>query len=325
MIKQIHKTIYELLLALITVLFIMPAMRIALISPYSIGPRRGNITTVSRISRLLRQAGTELLILPADTLTAAEMELQLVSFAPQLIHGFHAHYCGELTRHLAGHCNVPFMLTITGSDVYDPQLRDHPETARAIGAAGAVVCFHKSEAAELIRSFPQAAKKITVIAQSVEALPVNAAENSGIAKNTFVILLPAACRPVKQIEFPLMALKSLADQLPTLRLIIAGGIIDQDYAATIRCLLDDAPFAQWPGEIRHEQMGTLYTRADVVLNCSHSESMSNTLLEAMALGRPVLANDIPGNRSLVRHGKTGLLYKDQESFRQSVILSLIHI
>jgi L-malate glycosyltransferase len=319
MIKQIHKSISELLLALITVLSIMPAMRIALISPYSTGPQRGNITTVSRISRLLRQAGTELLILPADTLTAAVMEQRLVSFAPQLIHGFHAHYCGELTRHLADHCNVPFILTITGSDVYDPQLRDHPETARAIGAAGAVICFHESEAAELVRHFPEAAKKITVIAQGVEILPVAAAETFGIAEDAFVLLLPAAFRPVKQIEFPLLTLKSLVSQLPSLTLVIAGGIIDQDYSATIRSLLDDAPFAQWPGEIRHEQMGTLYTRADVVLNCSHSESMSNTLLEAMALGRPVLASDIPGNRSLVRHGETGLLYRDQESFRQSVI------
>ncbi|HIJ87096.1 MAG TPA: glycosyltransferase family 4 protein [Desulfuromonadales bacterium] len=294
-------------------------MRIALIAPYSIGPRRGNITTVSRISRLLRQAGAELLVLPADAVTAAEMEQQLTSFTPQLLHGFHARYCGGLTRHLAANFNVPSVLTFTGSDVYDPLLRKHPDTITAIEAASAVVCFHESEAAEVVRSFPLAAKKITVIAQSIEELPVNSAVNFGFAHDAFVLLLPAAFRLVKQIEFPLLALKSLADQLPAIRLVIAGGIIDQDYAATIRCLLDDAPFATWLGEIPREQMGALYTRADVVLNCSHSESMPNTLLEAMALGRPVLASDIPGNRTVVQHGDTGLLYHDQESFRQCVI------
>ncbi|MFZ4855155.1 MAG: glycosyltransferase [Desulfuromonadaceae bacterium] len=294
-------------------------MRIAIISPYSLGPQRGNITTVSRISRLLRQAGAELLVLPADTLSALEMERQLFTFAPQLIHGFHAHYCGELTRHLADRSNVPFVLTITGGDLHDPQLRDHPDMAQALEASRAVVCFHESEAAELLRYFPQVATKNTVIAQGVEALSVAAVENSGIAEDAFVILLPAAFRPVKQIEFPLTALKSLTVQLPALRLILAGGIIDQDYAATIRTLLNDAPAATWPGEIPHAQMGGLYARADVVLNCSHSESMSNTLLEAMALGRPVLASDIPGNRSLIQHGETGLLYRDQESFMQCVI------
>ena len=40
----------------------------------------------------------------------------------------------------------------------------------------------------------------------------------------------------------------------------------------IRSLLNDAPFAAWPGEVRHEQMGALYSRADVVLNCSHTVS-----------------------------------------------------
>lgn len=297
----------------------MPTMRIAIISPYSTGPQRGNITTVLRISRQLRQTGTDLLVLPADVLTAAEMELQLITFAPQLIHGFHAHYCGELARHLADRCNVPFVLTVTGSDVHEPQLRDHPDTIRAIGAAGAVVCFHTSEAAELVRYYPQAAKKNTVIAQGVEVFPVATTENFGIAHDAFVILLPAACRPVKQIEFPILALKSLAGRFPNLRLVIAGGIIDPNYAANIHRLLHDTPFAEWLGEIPRELMGALYTRADVVLNSSSSESMSNTLLEAMALGRPVLASDIPGNRALIRHGDTGLLYHGQESFRQAVV------
>ena len=293
-------------------------MRIALISPYSTGPQRGNITTVFRISRLLRQAGAELLVLPADVFSLADMEQQLTSFAPQLIHGFHAYYSGELTRRLAEGFNVPFVLTVTGSDLHDPLLRDHPDTARALAAAGAVVCFHESEAAKLVCSFPHVAKKITVIAQGVEALSVAAAEDFGIAEDAFVMLLPAAWRPVKQIEFPLLALKSLAGQLPFLRLILAGGIIDHDYAATIGSMINDAPYALRLGEIPQEQMGALYTRADVVLNCSHSESMSNTLLEAMVLGRPVLASDIPGNRAVVRHGETGLLYHDQESFLQCV-------
>lgn len=36
--------------------------------------------------------------------------------------------------------------------------------------------------------------------------------------------------------------------------------------------------------------------------------MSGTLLEAMALGVPVLARRIPGNAAVVAHGVTGLLF-----------------
>lgn len=66
-------------------------------------------------------------------------------------------------------------------------------------------------------------------------------------------------------------------------------------------------------------MGDLYARADIVLNCSLFEGMPNSLLEAMALGRPVLAVDIPGNRSLVRDGETGLLFRDDADFRRQLL------
>lgn len=293
-------------------------MRIALISPYSIGPLRGNITTVTRISRFLLQAGIEVLVLPADTFSAGEMETQLTAFSPQLIHGFHAYYCGGLARHLAERFSIPYLITITGSDLHDSQLRDHPDTVRAIENAGSVVCFDGIEAAGLASYFPLVADRITIVSQGVELLPVAVADSFGMPDDAFVLLLPAAIRPVKGVDFPLLALKPLASQLPTIRLAIAGGIIDQEYAATIRSILRNTPYAVWLGQIPHERMGDLYARADVVLNCSHSESMSNTLLEAMALGRPVLASDIPGNRTLVRHGDTGLLYQDQDSFSKCI-------
>ena len=38
--------------------------------------------------------------------------------------------------------------------------------------------------------------------------------------------------------------------------------------------------------------------------------MSNSVLEALAAGRPVLASDIDGNRSLVEDGVTGFLFRD---------------
>jgi glycosyltransferase involved in cell wall biosynthesis len=56
-------------------------------------------------------------------------------------------------------------------------------------------------------------------------------------------------------------------------------------------------------------MPALLELADVVLNCSLSEGgMANSVLEALALGRAVLASDIPGNRTLVENGVTGFLF-----------------
>src|SRR4051812_31195663 len=44
--------------------------------------------------------------------------------------------------------------------------------------------------------------------------------------------------------------------------------------------------------------------------------MANSLLEAMSCGRPVLAADIPGNRSIVEEGVNGFLYLGEKDFLQ---------
>jgi len=47
--------------------------------------------------------------------------------------------------------------------------------------------------------------------------------------------------------------------------------------------------------------------------------MANSVLEALALGRAVLAADIPGNRSLVEHDVTGLLFGDDRELQDGAL------
>lgn len=64
-----------------------------------------------------------------------------------------------------------------------------------------------------------------------------------------------------------------------------------------------------------EDTRTFYMKAHCVVLPSYHEGMSNVLLEASALGRPVITSDIPGCREAVEDGKTGYLckVKDTES------------
>lgn len=293
-------------------------MRIAFIAPYSTGPIRGNITTVKRIARSLASVGVPTVMLAIDTLSFSEMEERLAAFKPDLIHGFHAFYCGAITRKLAEQFHLPYMITFTGSDIHDRRFRDHPDTVGAIENASGIVCFSDNDANMIAKGFARTGGTINVIPQGVASLSADADDDYVFCDSAFILLLPAALRPVKQIEFPLQALPPLLQHEPDIQLVIAGGVIDRDYAATIRSMLCDAPFARWLGEVPHEKMGGLYNRADLVLNCSSSESMSNTLLEAMSLGRPVLASNISGNRALVRDRENGWLYNDAAEFRALV-------
>jgi glycosyltransferase involved in cell wall biosynthesis len=56
-----------------------------------------------------------------------------------------------------------------------------------------------------------------------------------------------------------------------------------------------------------KQIDVFYSALDVFVLNSHSEGMSNTVLEAMASGLPVVATAVGSNPELVVEGRTGLL------------------
>jgi glycosyltransferase involved in cell wall biosynthesis/peptidoglycan/xylan/chitin deacetylase (PgdA/CDA1 family) len=62
---------------------------------------------------------------------------------------------------------------------------------------------------------------------------------------------------------------------------------------------------------------------DVYVNSSHLEGMSNTILEAMASARPVVATDVGGNPELVREGETGFLVPSGDDAALAARVSLL--
>jgi glycogen(starch) synthase len=69
-----------------------------------------------------------------------------------------------------------------------------------------------------------------------------------------------------------------------------------------------APQIQWLGWREKEELPSHYRNADALVNPSFYEGMPNVVLEAMATGIPVIASDVPGNRSVVVPNVTGILF-----------------
>ncbi|WP_454796805.1 glycosyltransferase [Novosphingobium lindaniclasticum] len=90
---------------------------------------------------------------------------------------------------------------------------------------------------------------------------------------------------------------------PLLR-VAGGGEGLETLRAQVRELgLEDV--VQFLGERR--DVPELLARSDLFLNTSHYEGFSVAILEAMAMGLPVVATDVSGNRGLVRPAQNGLL------------------
>jgi L-malate glycosyltransferase len=292
-------------------------MRVALISPFSVGPTRGNIITVRRIFRYLSEAGLIVSEIPLDATAAEELMPLAQSFKPDLLHAFHAYHCAPAAREIAARLKIPYLVTVTGSDIYDPAYSTQTATKLALQDAAAITCFDQQACDTLRGNHSLESKKIAIVPQGVTKLPVCPVAEREIAD--FIILMPAALRRPKGIDLAIESLTELVQHIPTLKLWIAGGEIEPDYAASIHKLAETRPWIRLLGEIPQDLMYGIYAASDLILNFSRFEGgMANALLEGMAMGKPVLAADIPGNRSLISHMGTGFLFNGITDFQHQI-------
>jgi len=105
-----------------------------------------------------------------------------------------------------------------------------------------------------------------------------------------------------------LKLCSRAPESKTVLLIVGDGNLRPMYErlAAALGLRDRVIFL---GKVLDEELPEAYRLADVVVlpSVDRSEAFGIVLLEAMASGRPIIASNLPGVRTLVRGGKNGLL------------------
>lgn len=111
----------------------------------------------------------------------------------------------------------------------------------------------------------------------------------------------------KNHEMMIRAFAALADRYPEHTMTIYGeGELREVLQKLIGSLdLENRVFL--PGVI--PDVADKIEKAAVFLLVSYSEGISNALIEAMALGLPVIATDVPsgGTQELIRHGENGLV------------------
>lgn len=292
-------------------------MRVCLIAPNYFPAENGNAVTVRRIERHLKLLGCEVQVLPVDRMSGDELRVSVKAFAPQLLHAFHGYHGGRMAHALAQELGLPYLVTLTGTDVYQA-LDDHRsfDTHAALRCAARLVAFHAYVKRRLGEHLPSLEERTVVIPQGVE-LPSQVPAPATETGEGCTFLLPAGLRPVKNVLFAIQPLAELQIVHPGIRLLLVGPVIDAAYASEVMEAVERHPFVTYLGTVGHDAMGNLYRAADIVLNTSLIEGgMANSVLEALAYGKPVLVTDIEGNRSIIRECATGMLFRDAAEFQR---------
>lgn len=136
----------------------------------------------------------------------------------------------------------------------------------------------------------------------IEAVPVPITNN----RATFVLGYIGQLIERKDLSTLLRAVKYLVDHHVNLRLMIIGDgprlleLMDESKGLGINTIVDFLGF--------RADVLSLLKSFDAFALPSRLEGIPRCIMEAMAAGIPVIASDIPGNKNLIIHGETGLLF-----------------
>jgi glycosyltransferase involved in cell wall biosynthesis len=107
----------------------------------------------------------------------------------------------------------------------------------------------------------------------------------------------------KGVDLLIDAIKRISANL----VVVGGGPLERE----LRELARGDPRIRFTGPLPRAEALRIVKGSDVFVLPSRHEGLSTALLEAMAMGVPVVATRVGGNPELVEHGETGLLVEPE--------------
>lgn len=225
-----------------------------------------------------------------------------------LIHMFHT--LGHMKNRIA---------TSTAERATDERLAGE---SHVLAVADRIIAATPAEQAQLTWLYGADADKIIVIPPGVDLErfhPIDQAEakkNVGIPCGDKNIMFAGRIEPLKGIDTLIQAMALIKQRHPSVMentcVAIIGGdpwADDPDAEMTrlqqMRQDLDIHDFVLFLGAKDQEVLPNYYAAAEMVIMPSHYESFGMVALEAMAMGRPVIASEVGGLAFLVQDGVNG--------------------
>jgi len=135
----------------------------------------------------------------------------------------------------------------------------------------------------------------------------------GFAPEAFVVVCVAAIQYLKGQDLLLDCFPQVSARVPSASLVLVGAPGGLPGPAWGQGFLKELAAGPLSGRVaavgpRTDALEFIYA-ADAVVLPSRCEAMPLTILEAMAMGTPVVGSDVGGIPELIEHGRSGLLFK----------------
>ena len=282
-----------------------PKKCILILTPTTLPSVTGNAITVERWKRSLLKKNVLAEAAATESLSVAGLLALLRRIQPDLIHVHHAFKAGTLLLHprvASEWGDVPVVVSPAGTDIYlDLENPDRRESVfKMFRRAQAIIALGGETEERLRELLRDQTDKIVSVPKAFLWLGSDRYDlrrASGCCPGDVLFFLPAGIRPVKGNLECLLAMEKVHAFRPNARVAFSGPDLDSSYAARFREEIARLHgFACWIPLISPGAMRSAFEGSDVALNTSFSEGLSNSLVEGIAAGCPVLASDIPGNR-----------------------------
>jgi len=154
----------------------------------------------------------------------------------------------------------------------------------------------------------------------------------GLDPDKLTVGVVANIRPIKGLEFFIQAAAKIVDIFSNIQFIVVGGdaISSNDlivYKNNLKRLIEQLHLQNYIFFLgKQTDIAGILAIMDVYVLPSLSEGFSNTIIEAMAAGKSVVATNVGGNPEAVLHKETGFIVpsRDGDAIAQAVIELLKH-
>lgn len=259
--------------------------KISIVTPAPVNSQHGNRITALRWQKILSQLNYSVQLM--ESFDGKEVNLLIA---------LHAHRSHRSIADFKKACpNQPIILVMTGTDLYR-DIKVYSDVYLSMQLADRIVLLQPAAVEEIPQDMHH---KVCVIYQSVRSI-----KRKPLLKKHFLISLIGHLRPEKD---PFCTVRSLP-YIPTtskIQIQHLGKAMSEDMAELATQYSMSSLRYRWLKELKHSIALQKLARSHLMVISSLMEGGAHVVSEAIAIGVPVIASDIPGNRGLLGENYLG--------------------